>query len=155
MRTRFSILSRRSIRDGHGKRRGGAPPWSETAGSVQRPGQPAPRPSRPFAVHASDDGHPTSLPMRSSVAPDTQRAGHGSATTLLRPEGLAVAPEERGLGKRGEGAAALAEADRDRLGGRDLSEAMSVDENRGGDVGCSVADLEIEPSRDNHGPRMQ
>src|SRR3954471_759961 len=128
MRTRFSILSRRSIRDGHGKRRGGAPPWSERAGSVQRPGQPSRRPSRPFAVHASDDGHPTSLPMRSSVAPQYARAGHVNATRVLRPERVAVAPEERGLWKRREGAAALAETDRDRLGGRDLGEAVAVDE---------------------------
>src|SRR4051812_43845878 len=102
MRTRFSILSRRSIRDGHGKRRGGAPPWSEKAPRLRGRDQ-ALLPPPPLLVHASDSGHPTSLPMRSTVAPDRQRGGHANATGLLRAEGVAVAPEERRLRERCEG----------------------------------------------------
>src|SRR6266536_4133525 len=94
-------------------------------------------------------GHPTSLPY---IEPSPRiRAGgwRECAETSLRPEGLAVTPEEGRLRESSQEAALLTEPDRDRRAMADVGKRVPVDEHRHVHVQGFVPDFQIDAPGDD------
>ena len=64
-------------------------------------------------------------------------------------EGVPVAPEEGGLGERGEEASLFCQPDRDRRAVADIREEVAVDEDGHVDVEGLIADLEVDAPGDD------
>src|SRR5439155_21570633 len=77
------------------------------------------------------------------------------AKTSLRPEGLAVTPEEGCLRESGQEATPLAEPNRDRRAMADVGERVPVDEHGHVHVEGFVPDFQIDAARDDNRAGVQ